>query len=304
MWLNFKYSPMNTVAYARLLAKLTCHTYSSNNPCVRNYVRSNCLGGKYTRESPSCGLYLSNPFGRLLAVLGERKKKLEDQYIRHSNDLVELVFKKWQDSTCDLVDNDLFPNACEHLDSGYHDLWDAWFSELEKKEGYKALSLQCDKQKESIRKDLGNKIKDAITGKFQYVLNVDQLNFLVDDIYNSIGLKARTGQDPPFYFEVQIRENLPASIVSLWKENKSYYRAFHYLENSSGSNFREITKILNSMLSNAKFNDAMNSLELKKAETAKKLEQFRDGLKSIISTATYEFKGIEGKCRRCKDWKP
>lgn len=234
----------------------------------------------------------------------EAKKKREEQYLRHSNDLAELVFKIWQCSPWDLVDNDLFPNACEHLESGYPDLWRVW---SDKENGYKALSLRCDNQKESIRKSIEGKLKDEIEVKFSYTFKSDQLSWLVVDIYDHIEYKVTIGRDR-FYFEVEIKENRPPSIVSIQKEaDHAHYRSSYNLESSSRSDLEKIAEILNSLLTDVKLNDAMKNFGWKKAETARKLKQFRDGLKSIISTAEYGFKGIDGECSGkygCKDWKP
>lgn len=321
MWRNFREIGFYSNSYASLRHEILVNSANVSSDGVnRNYptnsiqvnlkpIFGTCSGHLKLDRDYYWNSLLGVHLGRSIAFfIGERRKdkrRLEAQYLKHSNDLAELVFKIWQCSPWDLVDNDLFPNACEHLECGYPDLWRVW---SDKENGYKALSLQCDNQKESIRKNIEGKLKDEIEVKCSYTFKSDQLSWLVVDIYDYIEYKVTIGRDR-FYFEVEIKENRPPSIVSLLKEAgyPPYYRHFHYLENSSESNLKKIAEILNSLLTDVKLNDAVKNLEWKKAETAKKLKQFRDGLKSIISTAEYGFKGIDGECNGnhgCKDWKP
>jgi hypothetical protein len=303
--------------YASLLAKLTRYTYSFNNSRISDYVYADCFMGKYGWQLSSRRLYLSNPFSRLLGVLGERKKKLEDQYTKHSNDVLS-VFRKWirlfsidfqdeilkqGDSIKTLPDLEMwepFSWACEHLEDKYHATWEAWFGKEKGKEGYKALIAQCENQKDGIRKQIEDKIKDEIGVKYSYTFEDDKLNWLVTDIYDDIEHKVVTGNNL-FRFEVERGGNVPPFIVSVRAGSISYHR-LHYID--AGSDLEAMVDTLNSILNDAKLSEAMKSLELLKAERGKKLEQFITGIKSIIIAATYEFKGVEGKCRVCRDWKP
>jgi hypothetical protein len=232
---------------------------------------------------------------------GEKKRKLEEQYIQHSNALVNLVFEKWLASSDGLEDNPLFLNACEHLDSGYHDLWAAWFGD----KGYKQLSSDCDQLLENLKKQIENKIEGEIATEFSYVFQGNQFEVLVTDVYDYVQRKIETGHDL-FHFEIETKEN-QSFIVSRRNDMKDYYRDFRYLAMSSRSDLEKVKLILNSILANSELVDMMRYWRLTAIERNKKLEQFREGLKYVISTARYGFKGIDGKCSGkygCKDWKP
>lgn len=301
MWLSFKYSPMNTFDYANLLAKLAGYTYSLNSYNVHNPIRSNSLNRKYAWKPPSCRLYLRHSLVRFLGALEGRKKKLEEQYLKHSNDLIELVFKKWQDSTWDLVDNDLFPNACEHLESGYPDLWCVW---SDKENGYKALSAKCDTLLSSIHIIIADKIQDSLMKKLPSVqLTERTMSLLVADVTDYVYRKTEDGYSL-FYFDVEyLHEPKLYKLITMRNEN-SYYRGDYDLKSPSNVDIRDVVEILSSILDDAKIVEEIKSLRTKEEERGKMLAQFRVGLKSLVKTSSYEFKGIEGKCRICKGWKP
>lgn len=195
MWRNFKYLATNIFGYANLLAKPTDYTYSFNNSCDSNNVRSNYLNREYARNPPSCRLYSSNPFGRLLATLRERKKKLEKERLKLSRLLTDNVLQNWfapgharigevritngklsiiepRDSQSRFVDE-----AIKVLSVGYPDVWNLWVKA-------KAQSL------EEI-----NRIK-ALWNKFQKT---------VEDQIKNLGLplvkwEQGLGKPPPKYF--------------------------------------------------------------------------------------------------------
>lgn len=299
---NFKYSTTNILTYANLPAKPTCYTCYANNYCDSNHVRSNYSNKQHTRNALSCRLHFSNPFGCLLATLGKRKKKLEENYVKHSKDLIAFVFSEWVDSSSDLQDNELFLNACEHLREGYYGLWVAWFGK-KGKGGYKDLSLKCDQLIENLRKRIADKIQEEVATAFSYTFQGSQFNYLKDDIYDHIQYKAQKGNDL-FHFEIENKENL-AFIVSIQNNTKGYLRNAHYLEMASQKEIKKVKEILNSILSNSELNDLMRDWVSTAKERNEKLEQFRKGLKSIVNASKYElFEGIEGKCNKCRAWKP
>jgi len=317
MWLNFKYLAMNTLDYASLLGKPARYTCSFNDSRISEYVSSNSLMGEYRWQLSSCRLYPSNPFSRLLGVLGERKKKLKEQYAQHSNDVLT-VFRKWTGlfSTRDLdiayragdsikTLSDLekwepFSWACEHLEDKYHDIWETWFGKEKGKKGVKALTAQMENQKDGITEHIEDKIKDEIGVKYSYTFKDAQLACLVADIYDWIEHKVATGEDL-FHFEVECGGGVPAHILSVYAGSISIRRV-HYIDAESG--LEEIKGTLTSVLRDAELYDAMKNLKLLRIERNKRQEQFITGIESIITAATYEFKNIEGRCRVCRDWKP
>lgn len=291
------------LCYANLPAELTDYTYSFNNSRFCNCIRSYSLNRKHAWEPPSCRLYLRHSLVRFLGALQGRKKKLEEQYMQHSNDLVN-VFKEWQDSKWDLVDNDLFRSACEHLDSGYHDLWDAWFSEEKGKEGYKALSVKCDTLRSSIGTIIADKIKDALKNKLPSVqLTEKTMSLLIRDIRDHVYHKTEHGYSL-FYFDAEyLHEPKLYKLVTMRNKN-SYYQGDYDLKSSSDVNINAIVEILNSILNEAEITKEIKSLRSLEQDMQKRLIQFRAGLQLIINTVKYEFKGVAGKCHICKNWKP
>jgi len=246
----------------------------------------------------------------------EKAKKrdiLEGNLQKHSKYLAD-VFKEWQKSEWDLTGNYLFPHACEHLKSGYNDLWSIWFSEEKGNEGYKALSSKCDEQNDKIRKQIESNIRNEIGVRFEYMFTDKEMDTLVKDIYDHIENKVRTKKELLYFVATWGR--LDPSIRSLRKETKASYRAFNYLQKSikqmgnieetkKAMNYLEkIAKVLNSMLIDADLYNSMESLELYRINRSEKLGKFKEGLDVVINTSKYGFKSIEGKCQICKSWKP
>lgn len=257
----------------------------------------------------------------LREIMKERKDEkirihdiLEAKSKKHSNDLAT-VFKEWQNSTWDLNGNYLFPCACEHLDEGYHDLWDIWFSEVNGKEGYKLLSVKCIEQKEKIKKQIENKIRNEIEVGFKYTFADEELNMLVCDIYDYIEHKISIRKELFFFKATWGRDMIP-SIRSQTKETRASYRAFNYLTKSlkvfgdtkeidKAMNYLEkIAEILNLMLIDHDLSESMKTLEMYQAKQKEKLKKFREGLDVIINVSKYGFKDIDGKCQICRSWKP
>ena len=305
---------------ADLLTRLARYPHSCSNPCIRNHDFSNSQMGKYSWQLPSRRFYLSNPFGRLLGILGERKKKLEDQYTRHSKTILS-VFEEWiglfstnwftearrhesgRKSLEDLEKWEPFSWACEHLDDGYRDVWETWFGKEKGKEGYKVLTAQYDEQIRNIKKSIGDKIENALMPYEQF--KDDYVTQLIQLIYEYIRSRVDEGHDT-YYFGIETMESRMPFISSfrLPKESKTVSYKFGNLTASSESELTKTVDTLNSVLGDTELNDAMKNIKLLGIERNKKQEQFITGVKSIITTATYALKNVEGKCRICRDWKP
>jgi hypothetical protein len=287
----------SALGYANLPAKRTDYAYSFNNSGFHNFIRSDSLNRKYSWELLSCRLYLRHSVICFLGVFQQRKKKLEDQYLEHSRDLVELVFKEWLNREWDLVTNELFPEACEHLRSGYPSVLELW-------EKFKELSKECETLRSRIRVKIEKKIKDLILNKLPDVkLGERTLSLLVTDVKDYVDRKIEDGY-PLFYFDTEyLTEPKLYKLVTMRKEG-DYYRNDYNVQISSKADIKSIVKILSSVLEDAEIKEKIQLLRAKIRDERTTLEHFRKELKSIINTFRFEFKGIKGKCRICIDWKP
>lgn len=139
MWLDlreisFYFNRYSSLEHETLVNSHNITSDSDNSDCTINSIRVSPLPIlssftryiKLDRNLSGCHLlriYLGRSFAFFIGQRDERKGKLEERYRQHSNDLANLVFEKWlnQASIEGLKNNALFMNACEHLNSGYHE---------------------------------------------------------------------------------------------------------------------------------------------------------------------------------------
>lgn len=341
MWLNFREKSFYSNKYASLKHEILVNSYNISFDRVNCNLSANSVRANLISIFSSCTRYLKLDRNlcrnNLLRInLGRsigffitrheekeriRQEKLEAKVIRHSNDLlsvlrqwIRLFSTSWLDVTIregdsiktlsDLEKWEPFSWACEHLEDKYHAIWEAWFGKEKGKEGYTTLVSQIDEQIGSIRKGIGDKIKDTLTPYEQF--NDNEVAQLIEFIYEYIESRVDKGHDSYYFGIIETTESRPAHIASLHlpKEPRVYSCEFFGLTASSARDLVKTVETLNSVLSDAELNGAMKNLKRLRIERNRKQEQFITGIKYIITAATYEFKGIEGKCRVCRDWKP
>ena len=295
---GFKQLAINKVNYANLSAKLAFMAYR----CLA-YYGADCISasvsmGKYPWQSFSCRFYSGNLSSGILGLLRNRKKKLEKQYIKHSEDIVKHILKKWAESLLD-VQHDLFPLAIQHLKDKYPEVWNAWFSEENGKEGYKVLRGRL---KQGIVTQVRDKIKDELA-KYDKFAD-DEVSRIVN--YINDGIRRKVGS-----------ENFSHQFLTKQRTNKTYYVEYLKKEGSSQENIpfsnlnsyskesiEETTKLLNAILVDVGLIREMENLRIAEVVLNKRLEEFRVGLGIIVSDVEFGFEGIKGKCDKCRSWKP
>lgn len=220
-------------------------------------------------------------------IIKSRERKLE-----HSKDLVNKVLREWLESEWDLLTNEYFPEASEHIRTGYPNTWNMW-------KQFKDLSLECETQSSNIRTKITKKIKDWVIIKVPTAqLTERALSLLVTDVRDYAYHKVKDGRSL-LYFDIEyFSEPKLYKLVTMQKEG-SYYRGGYDVESSSKIDIERMVEMMNSILGDTEINEEIKSLQLTEEEKDKMLKQFRNELRLIIKSIDLGKRPLRGKCRLC-----